>query len=68
MDKIKTLWQKASSNKLLVRAFHTFWQAALAVVLVKLTTVHDLTDLQALATAAVAAGFSALKTVIVEAL
>lgn len=51
---------------LLVRAFKTFVQAFLAVLLAGLTEVSDLSTLRALAVAAVAAGLSAIMNFIVK--
>lgn len=47
------------------KAAHTFWQTALAVLLVGIVSVHDLKTALALAVAAVAAGASAVKTYLV---
>jgi hypothetical protein len=76
MQKFKSLFAKLTASPIVSRAFHTFWQAFLAVFTVSVTgltsqllAVHNFTDAKALGLAlvvsATAAFLSAVKSVIV---
>lgn len=60
------LYEKITSSDLVNRAAHTFLQAFLAALLVSYSSVHDLSSAQSVLLAAVAAGISALKTLLVN--
>lgn len=62
---MKNLFKNFTTNEWVVRAFHTFWQAALGVLLAHYLAPGQPTDVKALVVAAVAAGASAVKTMVV---
>lgn len=62
---IKNLLNRVSQNPTVAKAFHTFYQAALGVLVVGLFAAHSSTDVKALLVAAVAAGVSAVKSSLV---
>lgn len=62
---MKNLKSKLSAfihDTLISRALHTAWQAALAVLVVSLTSAHSSADVRLALIAAVGAGLSAIKT------
>lgn len=60
--KLKAVW----GIPLVSRALHTFWQGALAVLIVGLLNVHSTGDAKLLLVGSIAAGLSAVKTMAVS--
>jgi hypothetical protein len=60
MNTIKSLFHKVQSNPNVVRAEHTFYQAAAGVFVSTLSGTHG--DIRAAITIAVAAGIAAVRT------
>jgi len=55
-----------NSNAIFIRAFKTFVQAFLAVLLAGVTTTVDITSFKALVVGAIAAGISALMNLFIQ--
>jgi hypothetical protein len=66
MKNLGTKLKALLTNPVISRALHTFWQGALAVLLVGLLGVHTTGDAKLLLIGAVAAGLSAVKTMAVS--
>lgn len=63
MQKLTNLWN--SLPDAVKRVVHTFWQSFLAALLVSVWTVHDVQTAKVALFAAVAAGLSAVKGLVV---
>jgi hypothetical protein len=59
---LKSWGQRIATHPTVIKAFHTFWQSFLAVLLAGIFSTHSISELFVLVSAALAAGLSALKS------